>query len=310
MIQHTKSSVFIYLFIQLFISCNGNGQDKKEGVWYFTKSRQFVLDPKNEIETLFDYKDQYIVLRNDSIFYAIGDTITPACLVNGDLIKESLDFNINGGDDDRKRIKMFLKDTLNLDEKKFKGLYKLDCDPPMNKLFDFGDKFLIREYGVYYHVFEKTKPLTQKTKDVKVEIENLETYILPIDYDKSKSLTFTPIKGVFSEIDMENLSLLKLPMIYDLNPILIRGHHPRGDEQYCLAIFNNQMQMLDYMRIMYFEETEQEDDFGVLLTSFSINKDYQLTIKKEKSLKNRNLIEKVRYKVMNEGKFKKLDNDF
>lgn len=307
MIQHTKSIIFIYLFIQLFISCNGNGQEKKEGVWYFTKSRQFVLDPKNEIETLFDYKDQYIVLRNDSIFYAIGDTITPTCLVNGDLKKESLDFNINGSDDDRKRIKMFLKDTLNLDEKNFKGLYKLDCNPPMNKLFDFGDKFLIREYGVYYHVFEKTKPLPQKTKDGRLEIEDLETYNLPIDYDKSKSLTFTPIKGVLSEINMENLSILKLPMIYDLNPILIRGHHPRGDEQYFLAIFNNQMQMLDYMRIMYFEETEQEDDFGVLLTSFSINKDYQITIQKEKSLINKDLIAKKEYLITKEGNIEKIN---
>jgi hypothetical protein len=278
--RHTKNIVFIYLFIHLFISCKG--QEKNGGIWYFTKSKQFALNPKNKIETLFDYKEQYIVVRNDSIFYAVGDTITPTCLVEEDLIKENLDFNINGSDEDRVKIKSFLTEEMGLDISKFKGLYKLDCDPPLNKLFDFGDKFLIREYGVYYHVFEKAKPVSEKSTEVIIDIKNLEAHNLPIDYEKSKSLNFTSIKGVFSKIDMDNLSLLKLPEIYDVNPILIKGYRANGEENYCLGIFNNQIQMLDYMNIMYFQEIEQEDSFGVLLTSFLIDEDYQITIKKEK----------------------------
>ncbi|OEK09799.1 hypothetical protein A8C32_09815 [Flavivirga aquatica] len=132
-------------------------------------------------------------------------------------MRESLDFNINGTNEDRKNVKIFLREELGLLEKDFRGLYNLNCEHPFNKIFDFGEKLLIREWGAYYYLFEKTKKtkkdsLNNQAYNCKnIDIENIYeeplfmTCICDYNFSKSYSIFYKKSDEYYKRLILPNL---------------------------------------------------------------------------------------------------------
>lgn len=205
--------LFTYLFI--YSSCNSKKESKNnekaetpfelktEGKWKLVKSAK-IGAWENDVEYYYNQeqlKGKYTKTVIGFSRYYITIDGEPYCGGDNILIGESLDFNINETDEERKIVKDFLNNEFQLSENSFRGLYNLDCEHPFNKIFDFGDKLLVREWGTYYYLFEKIKEVKQ---DVKVvagydckEIETRETiYEEPLykicicDYEFLKCYSF------------------------------------------------------------------------------------------------------------------------
>jgi hypothetical protein len=134
----------------------------------------------------------------------------PYCSGGNILIKETLNFNLNGTEKYVQMTKTFFKKEFGLLEEQFKGVYNLNCETPFHTIFDFGDKLLVREWGTYYYLFEKKEEIKgYSCKDI--EIKNI--YEEPLyktcecDYDFSKcySLFYNDLVDYYKKQLLKNL---------------------------------------------------------------------------------------------------------
>ncbi|MCG8894405.1 hypothetical protein G1K73_11695 [Tenacibaculum finnmarkense] len=218
MIQHIKFNRGLFISS----SCKNKKEasivlsNKKTGDWVLVKSAK-IGKWENNTEYLHTQEELKNVFKK-TFFNFSKDLILinePYCSGSNILTTEPLNQFLNGTNEYVKMTKTFFKDEFGLVEKRFKGVYKTLCEPPFHKIFDFGDKLLVRENGTYYYLFEKQKEIKSvKTKGYNckdIEIENI--YEEPLyktcecDYDFSKcySLFYNDLEDYYKKKLLKNL---------------------------------------------------------------------------------------------------------
>ena len=222
---------------------------------------------ENGVEYLYTQEELKSSYKNTSFKFSKDLIIInkPYCSGSNVLTVNSLDQFLNGENEYVKMTKTFFRDKFGLVEKNFKGVYKTLCETPFHKIFDFGDKLLVRENGTYYYLFEKQeeahiKKIGYNCKDI--EIKNI--YEEPLyktcecDYDFSKcySIFYDKSDDYYQKMMLPNLpkkdtiaffgSVETKYKFYKKDSLNIRIIQDGGENEYWFKKVNNKTKIEFY----------------------------------------------------------------